>query len=80
MKASDLTRSEMTQAIAELEQEAAQAGDAETVRDCAKALRGGKAARARCERIINDNRKEHADDQCAFHRAGGSGSCNYCEQ
>ena len=80
MKASDLTRNEMTQAIGELEQEAAQAGDNETVADCGAALHGDEVARARCERLINDNRKEHADDVCAFHRAGGNGSCNYCEQ
>lgn len=56
----DMSRSEMTQAIAELAQEAASAGDSAMVRDCQRANRpnayGHKASRARCEPVILANR------------------------
>lgn len=61
-----MTRSEMTQAIAELEQEAASAGDSAMVRDCQRANRpnayGHKASRSRCEAYIlaHRNEVEHA--------------------
>ena len=42
--------------IVALQIEAGMAGDADTVRDCKKALDGNEAARKRIARIIADNR------------------------
>lgn len=44
--------------IEALKQGAANAGDDATVRDCRKALEGGKAARERVEAIIRDTQAE----------------------
>jgi hypothetical protein len=46
--------------IADLEQEAANAGDSEQVTLCRKALDGDAAARAECARVILDTRTEFA--------------------
>lgn len=44
--------------INELSEEAGAAGDSKTVADCAAAIDGDAAARARCERIILEWRRE----------------------
>jgi hypothetical protein len=58
----EMTHNEMTQAITDLEQEAAQAGDSAMVRDCQRAVRpngyGYQASRARCEKVILETRNE----------------------
>jgi hypothetical protein len=58
----EMTHSEYTQAITDLEQEAAQAGDSSMVRDCQRAVRpkgyGYKASRARCIAAIDAARNE----------------------
>jgi hypothetical protein len=48
--------------IAELEQEAANAGDNEQVKLCAAALGGDEDARAECVRVILDNRVNMAGE------------------
>lgn len=46
--------------IKELSEEAGAAGDSKTLADCAAAVDGDAAARARCERIIIQWRRERA--------------------